>query len=149
MGANGKLIPLLALDRVARLEAASNNSPFDVAILDPGPYITAPKEKIFQPFPVEISENYAKVLPRYQNAGGSEATENWGSVIGLQFAGIAYNPKIITTPPTSWTDLWNPAYKGRVGIANMDSTLGTGWMVEVAKLNGGNVSKPCKSCNQT
>ena len=41
------------------------------------------------------------------------------------------------TSPTSWADLWSPAFKGRVGITNMNSTLGTGFMVEVAKMNGG------------
>lgn len=139
-GAEATLTPLLALDQVARLEASANNPPFDTAILDPGPYITAPKEGIFQPFPADMSKNFSEVLPRYQSAGGPEASENWGPIIGLQFAGIAYNPKIITTPPTSWSDLWNPAYKGRVGIANMDSTLGTGWMVETSKMNGGSES---------
>lgn len=136
-GASVTLTPLLALDQVARLQAAASNPPFDTAILDPGPYITAPKEEIFQPFPADMSKNLSEVLPRYQNAGGTGASENWGPIIGLQFAGIAYNPSVITTPPTSWTDLWNPAYKGKVGIANMDSTLGTGWMVEIAKLKGG------------
>jgi spermidine/putrescine transport system substrate-binding protein len=30
--------------------------------------------------------------------------------------GIGYNPKYIKTPPTSIADLWNPAYKGHVGM---------------------------------
>jgi len=30
--------------------------------------------------------------------------------------GIAWNPKYIQTPVTSLKDLWNPAYKGRVGM---------------------------------
>ena len=51
--------------------------------------------------------------------------------------GIAYNPKKITTPPTSWEDLWKPEYKGRVGITGLGSSLGTAFMVEIAKLNGG------------
>ena len=40
-------------------------------------------------------------------------------------------------PPTSWEDLWKPEYKGRVGITGMASSLGTAFMVEIAKLNGG------------
>ncbi len=134
-GADVTLVPMFAVDQVARLQAAgATNSPFDVAILDPGPLITAPKDVVLQPFPAEVSKNFKDVLPRYQNAGGSG---NWGPIIGLQFVGIAYNPKKITTPPTSWADLWKPEYKGRVGITNMSSTLGTGWMVEIAKMHGG------------
>jgi putative spermidine/putrescine transport system substrate-binding protein len=132
-GADVTLVPMFAVDQVARLQAAGNNSPFDVAILDPGPLITAPKDKILQTFPADVSKHFKDVLLRYQTSGGGD----WGPVIGLQFVGIAYNPKKITTPPTSWADLWKPEYKGRVGITNMSSTLGTGWMVEIAKMNGG------------
>lgn len=134
MGADVTLVPMFAVDQVARLQAAgANNSPFDVAILDPGPLITAPKAQILQPFPANLSKNFKDVLPRYQKSGDGD----WGPVIGLQFVGIAYNPKKISTPPTSWADLWKPEYKGRVGITNMSSTLGTGWMVEIAKMHGG------------
>jgi putative spermidine/putrescine transport system substrate-binding protein len=133
-GADVNLVPMFAVDQVARLQAAgASNPPFDVAILDPGPLITAPKDEILQPFPTQLSKNFKDVLPRYQKSGDGD----WGPVIGLQFVGIAYNPKKITTPPTSWADLWKPEYKGRVGITNMSSTLGTGWMVEIAKMNGG------------
>ena len=75
-----------------------------------------------------------------------------GSSLGLwwvlPFAGLllsvavvpqlyAYNPKKIKTPPTSWEDMWNPEYKGRVGITGLASSLGTAFMVEIAKLHGG------------
>ena len=30
--------------------------------------------------------------------------------------GIAWNPKFVQTPVTSLKELWNPAYKGRVGM---------------------------------
>jgi putative spermidine/putrescine transport system substrate-binding protein len=52
--------------------------------------------------------------------------------------GLTYNPETIKTPPTSWADLWNPAYKGKVGITNLASTLGTGFLVEIARMYGGN-----------
>jgi putative spermidine/putrescine transport system substrate-binding protein len=58
----------------------------------------------------------------------------------VQLCGIAYNPKKIKTPPTSWKDLWNPEYKGRVGITTMESSLGTAFAVEAAKLHGGSES---------
>ncbi|OEH85285.1 spermidine/putrescine ABC transporter substrate-binding protein [Desulfuribacillus stibiiarsenatis] len=32
--------------------------------------------------------------------------------------GIAYNPKYVTDPITSWNDLWNDKYKGRVVLLN-------------------------------
>jgi len=32
---------------------------------------------------------------------------------------IAYNPQKIKTPPRTFNDLWNPAYRGRVGFADI------------------------------
>lgn len=36
----------------------------------------------------------------------------WGTV------GITYNKAKVKNPPTSWADLWNPAYRGRVVMLN-------------------------------
>jgi len=43
---------------------------------------------------------------------GNKYTVVWQS----GFTGIGYNSKVITTPPTSFKDLLNPAYKGKVGM---------------------------------
>ena len=51
----------------------------------------------------------------------------------FQVVGLTYNPETVKTPPTSWADLWKPEFKGRVGITNLNSTLGTGWLVEIAR----------------
>jgi spermidine/putrescine transport system substrate-binding protein len=39
------------------------------------------------------------------------------------FTGIGYNSKFIKTPPTSFNDLLNPAYKGKVGMFGNDQDL--------------------------
>jgi spermidine/putrescine transport system substrate-binding protein len=43
---------------------------------------------------------------------GNKYTVPWQS----GFTGIGYNSKVIKTPPTSFKDLLNPAYKGKVGM---------------------------------
>lgn len=58
-------------------------------------------------------------------------------MVTVQLVGIAYNPKKIKEPPASWDELWKPEYKGRVGVTGMTSSLGTAFMVEIAKLRGG------------
>jgi putative spermidine/putrescine transport system substrate-binding protein len=69
-----------------------------------------------------------------------EAQDPTGPAIFFQAVGLTYNPEKIKTPPTSWKDLWKPEFKGRVGITTLNSTLGTGWLVEVAKMYGGSES---------
>ncbi len=50
---------------------------------------------------------------------------------------ILYNPEKVTTPPTSYSDLWDPAYAGRVGVIDIQyqSTIESAALVA-----GGSVS---------
>jgi spermidine/putrescine transport system substrate-binding protein len=58
----------------------------------------------------------------YKYAGHSYQNRSFdpGNVYSMPWAsgstGIAWNPKYVKTPPTSIADLWNPAYKGHVGM---------------------------------
>ncbi|HWG62645.1 MAG TPA: spermidine/putrescine ABC transporter substrate-binding protein [Streptosporangiaceae bacterium] len=45
--------------------------------------------------------------------------------------GIAWNPKYIQTPVTSINELWNPAYKGRVGMMSDTQDLGNVGMIKL------------------
>ena len=112
------------------MTAAKNNPPFDVLLLDEGPMLEAIPLGIFAPFPADKSKNNAELGAPFQST-------SVGPTVTVQLIGIAYNPKTITTPPTSWLDLWKPEYKGRVGLPDIESSLGTVFMVEVAKLKGG------------
>ncbi|MFM7011854.1 MAG: extracellular solute-binding protein, partial [Betaproteobacteria bacterium] len=80
-------------------------------------------------YPVAESKNYKDLI--------IEAQEETGPAIFFQVVGLTYNPEKIKKPPTSWKDLWSPEYKGRAGITNLNSTLGTGFLVEIAKIFGG------------
>jgi putative spermidine/putrescine transport system substrate-binding protein len=124
------LTPILAVEQVAKITAAPNNPPIDVALLDEGPMLQASTKNIFEPFPAAKAKNDGELLPAFRS-------RQWGPTVTVQLCGIAYNPKKIKTPPKSWKDLWNPEYKGRVGLTTMESSLGTAFVVEVAKLHGG------------
>lgn len=38
--------------------------------------------------------------------------------------GLAYNPKMVKTPPTAWRDLWNPDYKGKIVLPAIQHSFG-------------------------
>jgi putative spermidine/putrescine transport system substrate-binding protein len=122
--------PILVVDVVAKILAARDNPPFDVVLFDEGPLINVLKQDILAKFPAERSR-YFKDLP--EQFRGFEAT---GPVITVQPIGIAYNPNKVAKPK-SWNDFWRKEYKGRVGLTGMASSLGTAYMCEIAKLNGG------------
>jgi putative spermidine/putrescine transport system substrate-binding protein len=96
---------------------------------DPGPALIAIDEGLVAPFPAAKSRYYADLI--------KDAQDPMGPAAFFQVVGITYNPDKIKTPPTSWADIWKPEYKGRVGITNLNSTLGTGWLVEIARMYGG------------
>src|SRR5207244_8396816 len=61
-----------------------------------------------------------------------------GHKITTQCIGIGYNPKKIATAPKSWDELWEPKYKGRVGLTALNSQLGIAFLAELNRLKGGN-----------
>jgi putative spermidine/putrescine transport system substrate-binding protein len=126
------LDPMLSVDQIAKVTAARNAPPIDVMLHDPGPALVAIGQDLVDPFPVATSTHYKDLI--------AEAQDPMGPAIFFQAVGLTYNPEKIKTPPTSWADLWKPEYKGRVGITNLNSTLGTGWLVEVSKMRGGSES---------
>lgn len=60
----------------------------------------------------------AKNLYREARISAQQIATNWGTW------GLIYRTDQIKTPPTSWMDMWNPAYRGRVMIwdATYEST---------------------------
>lgn len=124
------LDPMLSVDQIAKVSAARNNPPLDVMLHDPGPALTAIGQGLTEDYPVGQSRHYRDLI--------QEAQEGTGPAIFFQVVGLTYNPEKIKTAPTSWRDLWKPEFKGRVGITNLNSTLGTGFLVEISRMFGGN-----------
>lgn len=121
----------LATEQLAKLEAAkSGRPPFDVAILDEPQVYDAVKQGLIAEYPAARSPNFKDLFPVYQ--------DRWGPKISLQVIGIGYNPNKIKTPPRSYDDLLNPAYKGRVGLTALNSQLGMAFLAELNRIKGGN-----------
>src|SRR6195952_2188527 len=123
------LDPMLSVDQIAKVRAAQASPPIDVMLHDPGPALVAIDQGLVAPYPVTNSAHYANLIPTAQ--------EPMGPAGFFQVVGLTYNPETVKTPPTSWADLWKPEFKGKVGITNLNSTLGTGFMVEIARMHGG------------
>ena len=123
------LDPMLSVDQIAKVTAARANPPIDVMLHDPGPGLVAIAQDLVEPYPVAQSTYFKDLIP--------DAQEAMGPAPFFQVVGLTYNPDKVKTPPTSWADLWKPEFKGRVGITNLNSTLGTGFLVEIARMRGG------------
>jgi putative spermidine/putrescine transport system substrate-binding protein len=123
------LDPMLSMDQIAKVKATLANPPIDVMLHDPGPALIAIDQGLVEPYPVAESKHYNELI--------TEAQSPMGPAAFFQVVGLTYNPDKVKTPPTSWADLWKPEFKSRVGITNLNSTLGTGFLVEIARMHGG------------
>lgn len=132
-GSGANLVTMVSLEQVAQLTAAPQNPPFDVALIDEGPFNSASKD-LFVPLPIDMVSNYDQVVPELLSPDG------WAPPTGIQVIGLAYNPNEVSTPPTSWEDLYDPQFRGRMSMQGMQTTQGTSVMVQLAKLRGGGES---------
>jgi putative spermidine/putrescine transport system substrate-binding protein len=129
-GASATLSIILGTDQVARLQAAKGSRPpFDVAIFDSPQVLDAAREGLIVEYPAAKSPHFAELLPSFQ--------DKWGPKITMQVIGIGYNPKKIASPPKSWEELWEPKYKGRVGLTALNSQLGIAFLAELNRIKGG------------
>ena len=62
--------------------------------------------------------------------------------VGLDYAsfGIAYRTDLVHTAPTSWADLWNPEYRGKIALPDITASGGYETLVLAATAHGGSVN---------
>jgi putative spermidine/putrescine transport system substrate-binding protein len=123
---------MLSMDQIAKVRASQGNPSIDVMLHDPGPALLAIDQGLVEHYSVAKSAYYADLIPAAQVPMGPAPF--------FQVVDLTYNPETVKTPPTFWADLWKLEFKGKVGITNLNSTVGTGFMVEIAKMHGGSES---------
>lgn len=121
----------LTMQNLATLRATKNNPSLDVISFDPpGAYPAADEGLLLKLDPTKIP-NMTKMYP-------------WGGAKNGQLVGVlannqclAYNTKYVKTPPTSWEDLWNPAYKGHVALPDISTSHGIMTILAMSKIATG------------
>jgi putative spermidine/putrescine transport system substrate-binding protein len=123
------LTQALTGDIVAKVIAQKDNPQFDVVQgAEPGIAKLAAMGLLEQLDPAKIP-NMAQLLP------GSVVNNTY---INYDFSldAVAYNTQKITTPPTSWLDLWKPEYKGHVIIGASNTCCALTLIIELNQALG-------------
>ncbi len=73
------------------------------------------EQGLVQPIKTSRLEHLDQLYPELLQIGQFEGQQyfipwDWG------YEGIAYRPDKVQTPPTKWSDLWNPEYQGHLAI---------------------------------
>ncbi len=116
-------------DRFARLTAEKNNPTMDVVYISLPQTITASRDGLIKaPNPENVPE-YKNLYPQAKEPGA----------YGVAFlsVGIMVNTEYVKEMPTSWADLWNPEYKGKVAPFVFPGTQGEAFLVMAARAFGG------------
>ncbi|WP_067138891.1 ABC transporter substrate-binding protein [Microtetraspora malaysiensis] len=118
-------------EMLGRLRTQKSNPTVDLAIMDLSVAESANKEGIFTPLDPAAVPNM-KDLSEH-----AKVRDGYGPGVTFDNLALVYNTKAVTTAPTSWNDLWDPAYKGKISISAPPQLDGIGLTIILSKDLGG------------
>jgi putative spermidine/putrescine transport system substrate-binding protein len=120
-------------DLLAKLQAQKGNQQIDVAMIDDGPMYQAVSLGFCRP--LDTAPVFDDLYDVAKFPSGKAVA------FGVVGTGLIYNAKLFKennwSAPTSWLDLQDPRYKGKLVIPPLNNTYGLLTLVEFARLNGG------------
>lgn len=115
----------------AALRATAGNPEFDVVFMDDAFAAQTNNEGLNEKLDRTKLTNAGDIIP---SAWG----KNDGYVATMVSAtAIIYDPKVVTTPPASWLDLFDPKYAGKYVIGDITGTSGWQFLLALNKIKGG------------
>jgi len=119
-----------SVQTAAKLRATKGAPEFDVVYVDSEIAVPLAKEGLLEKI------DYAKLANR--DAVGKQFFDPNGYFVTMMTAAttIAYNPKL-TEKPTSWADVLDPKFKGKVALPDITGTAGIHFLLAINKLYGG------------
>lgn len=120
-GISLRVIGGLSTEALAQIKASRGDSPYDFAVMGSPAIINALAEDVLEPIDLDQIPNSANIDGRFP-----PYSFGMGCPVVFEGIGVAYNSETIATPPTTWQDLWNPEFAGRVGMCRPQSNLGLG-----------------------
>ena len=132
-GAKIVYVPGNSTDTLAKLQAQKDNQELDVVFLDDGPMFQA----INFGFCAPIAD--AEIFNDVYDIAKMGTDKAIG--VGFVATGISYNKEMFAKnnwpAPTSWNDLADAKYEGKLVVPPITNTYGLHALIMMAKLNGG------------
>jgi putative spermidine/putrescine transport system substrate-binding protein len=131
-GAKVVYVPGNSTDTLAKLRAQEGAQDLDVAFIDDGPMTQAIQFGYCEKVDDAVFEGI------YDNA---RLLDNKALGVGFIATGLAYNKKVFEEngwdAPTSWNDLADPKFKGKIAIPPITNGYGLHALIMMARINGG------------
>ncbi|MEZ5657832.1 MAG: ABC transporter substrate-binding protein [Burkholderiaceae bacterium] len=120
-----------SVDMAAKIRATRNDPEIDVAYMDISIAKQIKAEGLLEKLDFASLETYGDVARQAFDADGNYVNFMTAATV------IGYNPSMVKSPPTSWNDLFDPAYKGKVALGDITGTSGMHFLIAVNKMKGG------------
>lgn len=115
----------------AAIRAMGGHPTYDVAYMDNSLATQLKNEGLVQTLDVSRLASYPQVDKSAFGPDNSYVT------FEVSATAIVYDPKVVKTPPTSWNDLFDPKYKGRMALGDVTGTSGVQTLEAINRLKGG------------
>lgn len=120
-----------SVQHAAAIRAMGGHPTYDVAYMDNSLATQLNNEGLLAPIDVSKLTSYPDLDKSAFGPGNSYVA------FEVSATAITYNPKAVDPPPTSWNDLFDPKYKGRIALGDITGTSGSQFLMAVNKMRGG------------
>lgn len=121
---------------MGQLQASKSNPPFDVVMVSRPAGVRAGRAGLVEKIDTSKLPNLAEVEP------GALSPEGFGIPFVLDTIEIMYNTKMVSSPITSWLDLWRPELKGKIALPSTSVVFAPDFVALIARAIGGNEKDP-------
>jgi putative spermidine/putrescine transport system substrate-binding protein len=118
-------------DRLNKLRAQKNDPEIDVAFLTSSFSAIGNQEGLFEKVSVKDVPNINDLYDFAKSKTG------YGPTYSVTSYGLFYDTQKVSPPPTSWNDLWDPKYAGKISVADITGTSGPLLLVEASAMASG------------
>lgn len=115
----------------ASVRATAGQSDMDVVFADDAFAVQMANEDLLIPLDRAELSNALEIIDSAWGANDAYVAAMLGATT------IIYNKDTVTTPPTSWNDLFDPKYEGRVTIGDISGTTGWQFLAALNQMEGG------------
>jgi len=118
--------------KLAKLRATKGTYTWDVVVLGGYDLLAAGNEGLLEPVGADKIPNITKLHDFAQKEG-----RGWGPLTSVDPLILLYNKEKVKPAPDSWSVLWDPKYKGKVGISHVSEGKGLYLFLMAAYMTGG------------
>lgn len=132
-GVTVRVVQGMTFQNAALMRAQKDDVRVDVFNMDEVAATLVAAEGLMHPLTTEAVPNLMDVYPDFRVDGNLYTKLYWVPAV------LSYSNQISKPTPTNWDSLWEPRYKGRLAIPNLDITGGLLFFLALNKAKGGTI----------